>query len=572
VSATARMPAFARRRGRAIDEDLVIDRVIDRIYALWPVWLGLFYAMTGVLFMSAHVVIGDAVARLVSARLVLSGYEPHGQHVLGYSLHLAGIGFVWGPLPALLDVPIVALSPLFPSLLTEGYGGAFMSAPFAAWGAWSVFQLVLERTGSRAWARLLTAGVALSPFIIIFAGNGMSEAMYLAFLFAALRALSRWQLRSRISDLAAAGCWLGLDCLVRFEVLAAAAGALLFVAVLGLARRWDLPRRVAVRRVSVDCLVLGLPVAFMFGLFIAGSWWVTGTALGQFTSVYGQSAQLFGYGSALYPAQRVPQVAKELFGIAPLLPLVVLLVAAPGRLRRNSIVPVVLAVLGPALLFDIESLSTGSVFNLVRYMILGVPICVLSLLALRGWGRIGYALALVGVAVVAVSGWIVIGDRNLANQEVAYREAVLGQPAAAADSDLHLDSAKQVAAWFDAQNLPDGSILVDTDVGFMVLAETTHPRRFVTPVYRGFMETVQYPLQHGIQYVVTIPPTGPGALETLNRYYPGLYDGCVQQAQLALTVDGTGVPTQWRVYRILKPMSPWTITYDSACPVRRVVL
>jgi hypothetical protein len=536
------------------------------ITRFWPGLLGLFYLVTGSLFVHAHVLIGDAISRTSTARMVVTGLDPH----------LGGIGFVWGPLPTFLEIPLVWLEGIWPAFVKDGYVGVVVSAVFAAWGAWHLFSLLRERSLSPRWCRGLTAAVVLNPLVIIFSGNGMSEAIYLCFLLAAIRHLSRYERTGAPSSLAAAGCWLGLDCLVRFETLAAAAGAICFVLVVSTRRHPERPLRARARRAGVDALVVGFPVAFWFGFFIGISWWLTNTALAQYSSLYGQSAQITGLGLSTIASVRVPQVATELVALAPGALLVIPLALYCSWRGRGSVFPVAAAVLGPALFFDIESLSTGGLFNLLRYLILIIPLSVLALSTLAGQPdrlrRVGAAgLAVAVVAASMVGTWMIMGDRALASQEYAYRQAVLGRPATDV-SDLQMGGANAVTSWLDAQRTGRGSILIDTFDGFEVLLGTDHPDRFVIPADQNYEQVMGDPYANGARYLVVIPPNGPGALYTLNRFYPGLYQGCLAHTQLALTVAGTGTPSQWRVYRLTGPITPSTLSMSSSCPVHRVVI
>ncbi|HTW12393.1 MAG TPA: hypothetical protein VME01_06610, partial [Solirubrobacteraceae bacterium] len=91
---------------------------------------------------------------------------------------------------------------------------------------------------------------------------------------------------------------------------------------------------------------------------------------------------------------------------------------------------------------------------------------------------------------------------------------------------------------------------------------------FVVPSTQQFSVYLNAPYQHGIRYLITVPPVGFGAIDALNRYYPGLYEDCIRNTQLVAVVDSTGVNTQYRIYRLLGPISPSTLVYDTTdCPI-----
>jgi hypothetical protein len=395
--------------------------------------------------------------------------------------------------------------------------------------------------------------------------------IYVAMLFGALRFLSRWEVHRKVSDLAYCGLWIGVDFLVRFESLAAGFGAIVFVVIVTYLDNRKDSRRDAIRRTGSNALILTYPIVFFTALFLGMSWWLTGVALPQYSSAYGNSALILSLGESTIASQRVPLVEHELIGLAPLLPLVVLVGVLVSVARGRSIFLCSLALLGPALLFDMEGLSTGGQFLLLRYLILAVPIVMLSLPLLWRVKRFGLPLGIVAVLIMMASGWNITGDPAYAGQEYAYHEAALGQPAAQY-SDLQLAGAAKMADWLDARHLHDHSILVDTFTGFEVLEETRYPKHFVPPSATQFQQFLLHPYQLGIRYIIVITPAGPGSLYSLNRYFPGLYNGCIVGTKLAFSATISGTPAPARIYYLQKPIYPNDLHYNRTCPVHRIIL
>jgi len=544
---------------RATTSDLP-TRARRLLLRAWPAWLYGFYVTLGIFFAHCGVLMGDAVSRTVAARMVIQGYDPH----------LASIGFVWGPIPTVLEFPFIYLNHIWPSLVSLGLAGTFVTAAFGVFGAIHCKALLTERGYSTRVTAIITAGIFLNPFIIIFASNGMSEMPYLALLIAAAHQLSRFQLTGRMTDLAYAGVILGIDCWVRYEPLAAAFGAAVFVGALG----WHMHKTESVKArigaLTANIVIVTLPIFSLFLIFIGFSWWLTGIALAQTSSIYGNAAIAQAAGVSTFAPIRVAEVSSQLLHLAPLFVIVFPIALGISILRRGTFFPVIIAVLLPPLLFDIEGLSTGSLLDLIRYLILSIPITVFGLATLTEWRRPGRILLTLGVVVSCIASFLAIGSPTRASQEYAYHQAVLGQPAAQY-SDIQLGAAKTIATWLDAQNLPPGSILTDSFLGFMVLSQTKHPNRFVTAPVQAYSAIIQHPYQHGIRYIIAVPPDGTGALYPVNTYYPGLYPGCVNNTQLALEVAGTGTPANWRVYSLTGPITPATALYHLGCKTHQVV-
>lgn len=165
-------------------------------------WLScLLYAAVG-LYLALDVAYfqGDSLSRVAAARSALHSRDPH----------LAAIGFVFTPLTALLQLPLVALSDWWPALTRWGITAVALSAPFMA-GAVTQVHLFARDRGASPWlVWTVTALFALNPMIVYYGANGMSEAPFLMLLCWAARRLVRWIGTDDVHDLAVAGIAVGL--------------------------------------------------------------------------------------------------------------------------------------------------------------------------------------------------------------------------------------------------------------------------------------------------------------------------------------------------------------------------
>ena len=101
-------------------------------------------------------------------------------------------------------------------------------------------------------------------------------------------------------------------------------------------------------------------------------------------------------------------------------------------------------------------------------------------------------------------------------------------------------------------DLPEGSILVDTVYGFGVLAASAHPKRFVVPSDQDFTTILNDPAAAGVEYLLTVPNSGRGESDALNRRYPTVYDNGGTIATLEFEVPNVGADQpDWRIYRVL---------------------
>ncbi|MCS7002598.1 MAG: hypothetical protein NZ518_07110, partial [Dehalococcoidia bacterium] len=129
-----------------------------------PRFAGLIRELTvvGVVIAVAHIALayllivhfgllkGDAVARTANAYYSVWSRDPH----------LAAIGFIWPPLPSLLQAPLV----VFPPLAASGFAGGIVSAIGAAIGAAYLLLTVRALGIGRLGSYGALAAYSLHPF------------------------------------------------------------------------------------------------------------------------------------------------------------------------------------------------------------------------------------------------------------------------------------------------------------------------------------------------------------------------------------------------------------------------
>src|SRR4051812_37507638 len=158
---------------------------------------------------------GDAQSRLANAYYVLFSRDPH----------LGAIGFVWNPLPSLAVMPLLLLKGIWPVLVSRAVAANIVSAAFMA-GCVVLVYLMQKDLNVRRGARVaLAATFALQPMIVMYGGNGMSEAMFLFFLLLTCRRLARWLAQERTWDLVLAGTGAAFAYLTRIEAIPAVVAA-----------------------------------------------------------------------------------------------------------------------------------------------------------------------------------------------------------------------------------------------------------------------------------------------------------------------------------------------------------
>ncbi|MFT4394485.1 ABC transporter [Gordonia lacunae] len=533
------------------------------------------YLVIGV-YLAAEVQLffGDALSRVQSAQSVLFSRTPH----------LAAIGFIFTPLTAIVQLPLTALTPWIPEMTTQALSAVIMSSAFMAGSVVQVSGIARDNGLSPAVAGTFTVFYAINPMIVLYAANGMSEAPYLFFLAWASRRLIRWVSSDDVHELVVAGIALGLSYLTRYDGGAAALAAAFVVGWVTYTRH---DRRKRLSRTLLDVTLVVAPSALAFLAWAAAGWLITGNAFAQFTSEYGNAAiiaQSGGSGSST-AGDALRFSMTEMFILAPLLPVLILgLIGVRARRRRLApLLPTLLIV--AVLVFQVFGYSRGSTFGFLRFymtvILLAAVVALLSVplrkqVPMRRRGahadilpprpyasRWGYKIAAT-IVIVVVATAIPVTAVGMTSPKYAPQEFALGSvvdPRPDSVDQKYLDEQRIVrsfsteralAQYLDGMDLPDGAVLCDTVYGFAVVVQSTRPRQFVIPSDRDFAQLLNDPVGGGVQYFLTVPPTGRGLADAINQRYPTIYENGAQLGVLMLEARNQGADLpDWRLYRLV---------------------
>ncbi|MGX9671467.1 ArnT family glycosyltransferase [Mycobacterium sp. HM-7] len=519
-------------------------------------------------------ILGDALSRVSAAQSVLFSRDPH----------LAAIGFIFTPLSALLQIPAIALGQLWPYITERAFSGSLMSAVFMAGAAVQIFSMGTDRGLARPYALAITLLFAVNPMILFYGSNGMSEAPFIFFISWAVRRLILWMRDDDVHHLVTAGgIAMGLAYLTRYDALACIAAAGALVGTTTYLRARPAPRA---RRAILDLLMVSGPGVVAFLGWATISWLITGEAFAQFTSQYGNTAILaqsgqtrptFGHGLE-FAATCIMLLAPALIPIG--------LCAVSRRWRHPSwtaILPPV-AIYGAALGFQSLSYAMGSTFPFLRFYIVAIPFTAcLAMLAVpdqtgaavkrrgkyapappqpdlaarRSSAAVPVAVAAVFATSIPVTVWG-MGQPKYAPQEYALGAVLSPRPDDVSDraaTELSIaatfSTEREIAHHLDELALPEGSVIVDTEYGFAIVAASHRPKAFVVPSDLDFVTDLNKPAQNGIKYLLAVPPVGRGAVDALNLRYPTLYDTGADIATLELEIPNNGDnQPNWRLYRV----------------------
>jgi hypothetical protein len=513
----------------------------------------IYIAVAVYLIVVNDVIFPDALSRVGNAQYVLASRDRH----------LAAIGFVWNPLPSLVLLPFIPLRAVWPALISTGLVGAIASALFMA-GAVGVIRRTLQDAGLGQVARLtLTAVFALHPMIVLYGGNGESEAALLFFVALAIRFLVAWLGQPSTRWLTALGFALGGGYLTRYEALAPGLAVLLLVPAVSVCRAFGSWRE---RRAAAlaDLAVVGLPFVFTFVGWAVVSRVIVKQWFPTLQSDYGNTAQVainrkfIGDAVGHSLRARTEYASQQILGLEPALAVLLVLALVMLMLRRDLRLVAPVAIAGAVLSFDAFAFLSGTSFGWLRFQIASVPLTVLlagllvATLPRGRWVRgVAVVLALALTAPAIVTSTYTLFDRRLAREEAKPLRSVL-RPASLSTVEKsqlrHFDVERDIAHYVDSRHLRRGAVLTDAAFSFAVLLASRNPLAFVITPDQDFQPALADPATFHVQYLL-VPDPAAASYDALNVAFPRVYAQGLPGATLAREWHGRGGP-DWRLYRL----------------------
>lgn len=527
---------------------------------------GAYLAVGAVLVFEYNTIPSDSLSRVANAFYTIYSRDPH----------LAALGFVWNPLPSVLMMPLLPLKSLWPSVVNLGFAANIVSSLCTA-GAVVQVRGILHDIGLRPPSRLLLTGLfAAHPMVLYYGANGMTEGMFLLFLFVVVRWLCRWLQTGEVRGLVVAGIALGLAYLTRYEALAAGGGAIAMVCLVTYYRAKGAHWKDRATPAVADGAVLAAPLLACFVGWALCSWIIVGHPFDQFASVYGNSAQVqsrnFTTAADLGGAsEAVVFVLRQLALLQPLFVVAGVVGLVAAVMQRNAAAVAVVGVLGSVVGFAALLSVAGRTAPWLRYYIGIVPLAVLLMAfafvppsprrglseraAWRSVSRLRPAVVGATAVLVLGSGFVTTwaGARNsaLANEEYWLLGAVLS-PSDASDEQRQMrqryDTERAVARFLDESRLRKGSVLLDSFGGFPIILASERPKQFVITSDRDFLRAVSDPAAFDVEYFL-VPDKRLGDFDAVARTYPGVFQTGAGIGQLVREFGGSGPGSRWRLYR-----------------------
>lgn len=507
------------------------------------------------IWMNAQGFLGvDALSRAASALQVLYSTDPH----------LEAIGFVWMPLPTLLQLPWVAFYPLWPQVVSSGFASTITTALLG--GANATLLLAVSRrfgfTERAGWAYALV--ISANPMLFWYASNGMSEGVAAPFLTGSVALLTLFWHSGHRRYVMAAGLVLALGFAALYQAIIHA--AVLFVALflaLFLSPESDesAPRGRWWAAQALGLLLL-LPSVYVGAVWVSANAAIMKDPLYFATSQYSNAAHVAVAGESRLTAGLEGELASALIFISErtvlfLIPasFLFLVRVLDRRFWRINTFSFLLLLLGVPFAFNMPFILGGTSFGWLRYFM--YPLFVTA-----GWGLYEIRLSnhpsrarnlvLAGwVLAVPVTLWAMSNPALGREEHKAMRGVASGQNAEEVGYYSFIDETRPISLYLEKEVLSNRQTLaMDAFAAWPIVVQTSPDHlasRVILTSHRKFNEIILTPDEHGVSYfLVPNPRLVPS--DAIVRAYPGLWAGGEPGFELV-----RGFPEtfwEWRLYRV----------------------
>ena len=484
--------------------------------------LGIYVTVAVLLDFKYHAFALDAWSRMANGFYIVYSRDPH----------LAAVGFVWEPLTSLSDLVLLLGNHLWPALSQHNMAGSLMTALAMAGATYQILSALCEWGVSRIPRLVLTAFFALNPMVLYYAGNGMSEALYLFTLTATTRYLLRWMRDGDLRSLAYSGVALAFCYLTRNEAALATMLGGSAVAVVSYWRTGGL-RTSRIKTALSDTVVFAAPALTA----ILGWAFTSYVIIGSFIDGGTLSIRLSGRAKSQATLHsQILIVVHDIGALAPFLPILFLAATAVAFFRRDPRVLAPLSVLGGALGFDMVSLMNQAIGGFLRYFIVAVPLGILLLGSLvaaiqtprparhdtlsrtppsRAGVRALSVIAAVCLVFVVMIPTTMATASGMLNPHIGVEESdQIGFifKAHPKPGDYFYSDAYPVALamgrYFENKHLPDGDVVVDNATSCipMMIVTSSQPKLFVINNDRDFQRILADPITFHAHYILEGDP------------------------------------------------------------------
>lgn len=489
-------------------------------------------------------IFGDALTRSFRAYLVLFGNEPK----------LTSIGFVWPPLPTILQIPLVLVKPLN----TYGFAGNILTAIFL--GVTAVYFNKIMRLFE---LKSILRGIFLTlfitnPMIIFYGSNGMSEMVFIGFTIISIYYFLSFIKEKHLTSLILSSFSLSFAIMSRWEAF-----ALLPTILFSIGYIHFLIKKQPLRRAEGLLLMYLTPIIFVSFVWLLANWVIVGSPFYFLHNPYSnatEASKLLANSSLFYSLKGnllldVFYVAKMVGFTAPffIISLIAILLKTIDKIDRlHSITLLGFSI--SIILFHVGLLYLGQSFGYLRFFIYTIPFYFIlssyilsKQLILHLKGKVRVLSISILLFLLILSSFITVFGMSLptiGQQEHIFIEALRG---GRNDSQYYNYKEEKQVATYLSENITGREILIDDSVGFSIIYLSQKPHLFIETVDSDFESVLANPVgTRKAKYLLVRNPKNSDNLDILSVKYPGIFENGTNFTILDKDFG------DWRLYKIIE--------------------
>ncbi|MNH89878.1 hypothetical protein D3C73_424110 [compost metagenome] len=530
-----------------------------RVFLYSFIFVLVFVAEFAVGYYVSHIigyVHSDSMSRVANAFYVLYSRDPH----------LAAIGFVWNPLPSIVDLIFLLFYPLYPPLASSAIAGVLMTSTFAAMTAVMLVKASIQ-FGLPTWAGVcISLLFAFNPFMFLFGANGLSDAPFLFFIMWAVLQFSLWVKDIGVGSLVQVAFALALAFWTRYEAvpLGAAITVSIIITVIFIHYRDhqsdDLKRRVStahkgrvkllqpwryqlLKAEGTIAMVLA-PVFYSGLLWILFNYMIMGNPLYFLNGDYSNVAQAENLSNDQVFASMKGNLfltfifvaKKTMYYSIPLASIVLLRTWNRRRLGWDFVV--FLTLFCSIISLQYLLLLKGTSYGWFRYFMYVFPITVAWLpyeLSKVKRSFSNYAIVFIGLGLSAVVLTKAMMSPVIAPDENKFLHAA--EHATVQNVD------REIAQYLQTE-MADQLVLMDSYSTYSIILNSRHADRYLITSDYEFADALANPQQHGVDYILS-PKNDPSSAKSADNQMYNLFEDGAPWAELYKEFGG-----KWRLYKV----------------------
>lgn len=479
----------------------------------------------------------DAISRTALGFFTIFGRNPH----------MAAIGFVWQPLPSLLQIPLIELLRPFNLMLLSGPLVTSISGTISVTTIYKIGLLLNKKKKLLALTIAILFG--LNPMIILYSAIGTSEAIFIASLLMSTYYFLRWELEVKQQYLLLASIFISLSFWSRYESLPAFAACMILILIRGYVDKLGL------KKTESAFLQYISPFVYSVFFWMLLNWLIMKNPFYFLNSPYSNSAFTTVFKSnPTYLEHSYHSIInsfnymmKRVLYLAPIVLLIstlpfVLTKLSSKKIKDSMIFLFLTAPYFSILMFHVYQLYKGESFGWLRFFTYSIILGSFIALYLSSKHKILAIASILFLILGIITTGYAMNSNSLGSEEESFVKKIKNASAVLDYSRTYEDQ-KKIAL---LMNNVDGKILLDIDKGFAVPLFSKNPQKYVITSDVDFVKIVKnYP-----DYVDWIIIPKPGSNEQnknkIYTYYPNIWEGKAPSVYLYTQID------DWRIFKVEK--------------------